>query len=190
MPLPFLLRRSWESGGFRQSPPEAQCFMSLRPGKPHSPLLGAVGHWRFPLPSRKQESRGGFSVSVCRGHCFMALRPGTRTAHRWGTGRFRTVPPEVGKPSGLFPRARRGHCFMARCPGTLTVHRRCCGAMDAFAPSRGNGIHAIKEKSGGNFLRFSDSRQGLLGTEDTVAGIARPGMMYLCSSRWSSREAQ
>lgn len=119
------------------SEPAGGTMLHVSPSrKPHSPLLGAVGHWRFPLPSRKQESRGGFSVSVCRGHCFMALRPGTRTTHRWGTGRFRTVPPEVGKPSGLFPRARRGHCFMARCPGTLTVHRRCCGAMDAFAPSR------------------------------------------------------
>ena len=43
MPLPFLLRRSWESGGFRQSPPGALIY-GFPSRKPHGPL---PGRWRF-----------------------------------------------------------------------------------------------------------------------------------------------
>ena len=74
--------------------------------KPHSPSLGAVGHWRF---------------------C--------------------ATQPEVGKPSGLFPRARRGHCFIALCPGNCAAHR--WGAVGELAlphHAAGNGSRAIKEK--------------------------------------------
>ena len=98
--------------------------------------------------------------------------PHSPLPERW---RFRTVPPEVGKLRA-FPPEPAGALIC----GSLhwKPHSPLPGAVGALAlPHRpaGNGSHAIKEKSGGSFLRFSDSRQGLLGAEDTVAGIAQAG---------------
>ena len=141
---------------------------------------GAVGALGVSAPlHRKWGSRAGFSpeppgtlalcLSVPEPHSPL---PGCSG----GAGRFHTASPEVGKPRGLFHQRMPGTLFYGSLSRNRTAH--CRGAVGAQAlphHAAGNGSHAIKEKSGGNFLRFSDSRQGLLGAEDTVAGIAQAG---------------
>ena len=99
----------WGHKRFRITPPEA--------GKPNGLFRQSLpGTLLYGSPSRKPHS-------PLLGRC-------------GGTGASAPPSRKWGSRGGFSVRARRGHCFMARCPGTLTVHRRCCGAMDASAPSR------------------------------------------------------
>lgn len=102
MPLLFLLRRSWESGG-RQSPPEALLYISL-PWKPHSPLLvrcGALwGHWAF---SYRLTGSGEAEVDFLSAHAgssdlwLSVPETAQPTAGAlWGHWRFRITLPEMG----------------------------------------------------------------------------------------------
>ena len=176
MPLPFLLRRSWESGG--PSEPAGSAALCLAALEATQPIAGALtlpyrltgsgkaevdflsahagssdlwlsvpktvqpiagaqwGHGCFRTAPPEAGKLRAFPQSPPEAQCFMSLRPGNRTAHcraQWERWRFRTTQPEVGKPSGLFPRARQGRCFMSLRSGNRMAH---CRGAGASAPSR------------------------------------------------------
>ena len=79
MPLPFLLRRSWESraGLFRQSRWRHLLYGSP-PRKPHSPLLG---RWRFRTTQPEAGKPSGFFRQSPPEALICGSLPGNRTVH-------------------------------------------------------------------------------------------------------------
>lgn len=77
------------------SRPSASCITA----KPIARTIKGRGRNVSPFFAAQKQ---GLFLRTCRERCFMSRCPGSHTAHRWGYGRFRTGPPEVGKPRGLF----------------------------------------------------------------------------------------
>ena len=175
MPLPFLLRRSWESrAGFSISACRGHLLYASPFRKPHSPLPGCSGGTGASAsPSRKQESRGAFP-----------------SAHAGSAGASAPLHRKWGSRAGFSPEPAGATVLWLAAPEPSQSIAGAVGLWTLPHHTAGNGSRAIKEKSGGSFLRFSDSRQDYLVPKIRSPASPRPGMMYLCSSRWSSREAQ
>lgn len=119
MPLPFLLRRSWESGGFFPRACRERCFMALRPGNRTVHRWGAVGLWTLPhRPAGSRKAEGAFP-SAPDGTMLNGSQ--SRKSHSplpgySGALALPHYPAGSRKAEQAFPQSRRGHCFMALCP--------------------------------------------------------------------------